>query len=476
MTVGLEVHVELKTKSKIFCSCPTDFGAPPNTQVCPVCMGLPGALPTLNRRAVEYAVKAGLATNCHIAHRSGTDRKSYFYPDLPKAYQISQFDRPICYGGYIDFCAYNEKRRVGITRIHLEEDAGKLIHDSEGGTLIDFNRCGRPLIEIVTEPHLHSSEDARAFLKKLHSIILSTGISDCKMNEGSFRCDVNISVAPTGSQKLGQRTEIKNINSFAFVVRAIEQEYARQCAILERGDAVEQQTLRYNAESGKCEIMRSKESSADYRFISEPDLHDILLRESDIERIREELPELPDSRCQRYEKSLGLSPYDSSLLSSDLSLSDYFERASAGSEYVKQIANLLLSEALRLSEGEEFFCPIPAEHFRELAELFGSERINSSTAKKLLARLWSESAEGKQTSSPSSIAESEGLWQINSREELLELARGAIASNPKSASDYKNGKSFALRSLIGKAMAESRGLANPKLLEELLLCELESQK
>ena len=471
LTVGLEVHIELNTKSKIFCSCPTTRGALPNTQICPICMGLPGAMPTLNRKAVEYAVKAGLATNCNIARRSGLDRKNYFYPDLPKAYQISQYDRPLCYGGFVDISSNEGEQRIGITRIHIEEDAGKLTHEGDR-TLIDFNRCGRPLIEIVTEPHIHSASEAREFLKKLRAIIICTGISECRMNEGELRCDVNLSVAPIGSDTLGERTEIKNINSFAFVAKAIEQEFARQCAILDRGGEIKRETLRYNTESGKCEVMRSKESADDYRFLAEADLHDVTLTDEDIEGLQREIPELPDSRKKRYEKELGLSPYDSALLSSDLSLSDYFEAASMGACHVKTLANLLISEALRLSEGDEFACPIPHGHFRELAELFGGERINSSTAKKLLSRLWDDNACGKEPRSPSDIVESERLWQINSREELLTLARGAIANNQKSVADYKNGKSAALRSLIGKAMAESRGLANPKLLEDILLEEL----
>ena len=466
MTVGLEVHIELSTESKIFCSCPTAFGAEPNTQICPICMGLPGAMPSLNRRVVEYAVRAGLATNCNIAKRSGIDRKNYFYPDLPKGYQISQYDAPICHGGYIELSG----ERIGITRIHIEEDAGKLIHDKSEGTLVDYNRCGRPLIEIVSEPQIHSAEIAREYLKKLRSLMIAAGVSDCKMNEGSMRCDVNLSVAPIGSDRLGERTEIKNLNSFAFVVKAIEYEYQRQCDILESGGRIRRDTLRYNTQSGKCEVMRSKESAIDYRFFPEPDLHFIVIEDADIDRIRKEMPMMPDEKQKRYEDELGLSEYDASLIAADSALSAFFEQAAEHTKYKKQLANILLCEILRLVEGEDFECRIVPEYLGQLCELYGDERINSSTEKKLLAMMW----EGDEAS-PEEIAEREGLWQINDGSVILETVLSVIESNPKAVADYKGGKSFAIRALIGKTMALTRGRANPRIVEELILREIEKK-
>lgn len=470
MTVGLEVHIELSTKSKIFCSCPTEFGAEPNSQICPICMGLPGAMPSLNQKVVEYAIRAGLATNCHIAKRSGIDRKNYFYPDLPKGYQISQYDAPLCYGGHIDLVGENGEERIGITRIHIEEDAGKLIHDKSEGTLVDYNRCGRPLIEIVSEPHIHSAETAREYLKKLRSLMVAAGVSDCKMNEGSMRCDVNLSVAPIGSDVLGERTEIKNLNSFAFVVKAIEYEYQRQCQMLEQGERVKRETLRYNTQSGKCEVMRSKESAIDYRFFPEPDLHVIVLEDSDIDKIKEQMPMLPDEKQRKYESELGLSAYDASLIAADPALSDYFEKAAEYTAYKKQLANILLCEVLRLVEGEDFECAILPRYLGELCEIFGSERVNSSTAKRILALMW----EGD-TASPSEIAEREGMWQINDESQLLEIVLAVIEKNQKAVADYKGGKSFAIRSIIGKTMAESQGRANPRIVEELILKEIEKK-
>lgn len=464
MTVGLEVHVELKTASKIFCSCPVEFGAPPNTNICPVCMGLPGALPTLNRRVVEYAVKAGLALNCRINELSFMDRKNYFYPDLPKAYQISQYDVPLCSDGHLDIEPEGNKKRVGITRIHIEEDAGKLIHTENGETLIDCNRCGTPLIEIVSAPDMHSAEEAKAYLKMLRAVILCTGISDCRMNEGSLRCDVNVSVAKKGSEATGQRTEIKNINSFSFVGKAIDAEFSRQVEILENGGEVVRETRRFNASTGKTEPMRSKESVEDYRFFREPDLVPVRVDRKTVEDIARSIPTLPHQRKKHYADEMGLSEYDSTLLSSDIVLSDLFEAAARNTEHKKTLANIILGDILRLSQGEEFFCPIPPDHLAELATLFGNGDINSSTVKRLTARLWES-----QDRSPKELVEAEGLWQIKDERVLMPIIKEALTRNARSVEDYKNGKSNAIKALIGYVMSRTGGLAEPKTVESMIL-------
>ncbi len=467
MTVGLEVHVELKTKTKIFCACPTDFGAPPNTLVCPVCMGLPGSLPRLNRRVAEYAVRAGLATNCKIAHYTHTDRKNYFYPDLPKAFQISQYDEPLCHDGGIEINVDGKTKTVGITRIHIEEDAGKLLHLPDGSTLIDYNRCGVPLIEIVSEPQIHSADEAKAYLKELRTRLLYAGISDCKMNEGSMRCDVNISIAPKDSDVLGTRTEIKNINSFNFVAKAIDAEFARQTALLREGGIITPETRRYNEQSGKTELMRKKESSEDYRFFREPDLLPFTVTDSDIEAIKEKLPEMPDVRRTRYTKAFDLSERDAALLTADISLAELFEAAARCTKHKKLLANLLLGEALRLCTSEDFSSPLPPEYFAELADLWGDEEINSSSAKKLLTRLWNDS-ELASLSSPKKLVDSENLRQINDRKAIEALALTAFEKNARSLADYKSGKQNALRALVGTVMSASGGRANPRLAEEVV--------
>lgn len=468
MTVGLEVHAELKTKTKIFCSCPTDFGAPPNTQICPICMGLPGAMPSLNKKAVEYAVKAGLALGCEISERFGIDRKNYFYPDLPKGYQISEYDRPICRNGYVDIVADGIETRIGIERIHIEEDAGKLLH-VDGNTLIDHNRCGRPLIEIVSSPQLHSPEAVRAYLKKLRSILICIGVSDCKMNEGSFRCDVNISVSRENQEKMGERTEIKNLNSFAFAQKAVEYEYERQCEILKKGGSIARETLRYDTASKKCVVMRRKENAVDYRFMPEPDLHDVILHRDETEKIRATIPKLPDQRSKEYTEKFGLSLYDSSLLASETALSEFFEEAAEYTEHKKLLANIILSEILRLSTGEDFSCPIPPNHVGELAQILGEEKINGSTAKKLISAMWKD----RRGTSPVEIVEEEGAWQINSEDELLPIVRAAVEQSAKAAEDYKKGKSSAIGAVIGKAMALSKGRANPEIVNSLVRSVLE---
>lgn len=466
MVIGLEVHVELKTKTKIFCSCSTAFGAAPNTQTCPVCMGLPGTLPVLNGKVVDYAIKAGLATNCKIASWSKQDRKNYFYPDLPKAYQISQYDLPLCERGWLDIETESGAKRIGITRIHIEEDAGKLVHDDVHGTMIDCNRCGVPLIEIVSEPDIRSAEEAKAYLQKLRAIILYTGVSDCKMNEGSLRCDVNLSVRKKGEEKFGTRTEMKNLNSFQFIVKAIEYEYKRQVEAIEAGETIIQETRRFDASSGKTYSMRSKENANDYRYFPDPDLPPIETDDDKIARLKSEIPRLPDERKADYMERYSLSAYDGEILTTDMALADYFERAAAATAYPKLCANMIISELMRLVEGDEGPERIAPEHMAALAELCGTETINSATAKKLIRDMWEQDFDPRQK------VESEGLAQINDPEKIMPWVAEAIAQNPKSVADYKKGKTAAAKAIVGKVMAASGGKANPSVIQKLVTDEL----
>ena len=461
MVIGLEVHVELNTKTKIFCSCSTAYGAAPNTQTCPVCMGLPGVLPVLNGKVVEYAVKAGLATNCTIANYSKQDRKNYFYPDLPKAYQISQYDIPLCENGYITVETAEGQKKIGITRIHIEEDAGKLVHDDKHGTMIDCNRCGVPLIEIVSEPDIRSPEEANAYLEKLRAIILYTGISDCKKNEGSFRCDVNLSVRKKGQKELGTRTEMKNINSFRFVVEAIEYEYKRQIEVLESGGKIVQETRRFDEETGKTYTMRTKENANDYRYFPDPDLPPIELTSEDILRLHGEIGELPDAKKQRFVEKLGLSAYDSDAILSDPDMARYYEEVVKHTEHYKIAANILITDILRMSK-DGFACPVAPENTAKLATLFGEQVVNSSTVKKLLKRMWEEDFD------PVVAVEREGLAQINDRDILSAVADEVIKTSEKLINDYRKGKGKAFEALIGNAMSRTGGKANPVVLAEIL--------
>ena len=462
LVIGLEVHVELATKTKIFCTCGVEFGASPNTRCCPVCMGLPGALPTLNRHAVELAVRAGLAMGCRIMPDSSFDRKNYFYPDLPKAYQITQFYRPICRDGALEIDTTGGKRRIGITEIHLEEDAGKLIHDREGGTRIDFNRCGVPLIEIVSAPDLRSAEETVAYLKKLRSILRYAGVSECRMNEGALRCDVNLSVRPRGEKTMGTRTEMKNLNSFTYAAHAIEAEAKRQIEALERGKAILQETRRFNETNRTTESLRQKENAHDYRYFPEPDLLPIHLGKEEIEAIRESLPALPDERRARYVREYGLSDYDAEQLSSERMRAEYFEEAAKRTPYKKLLANLMISELSRLWDAEETECPVSPEHMAELITLWGEERINSSVVKKLLEEMW------QKDQSPVSLAQARGWEQINDREMLMGLVKDNLKENTKILEDYRRGKTAAAKALIGKIMATSGGRANPVIVAELV--------
>lgn len=464
--IGLEVHVELATETKAFCACKTTFGAPPNTQCCPVCMGLPGALPVLNEKAVRYAALAGLATGCTVSPHSYHDRKNYFYPDLPKAYQISQNDRPLCTDGYFDIETAEGARRIRIERIHLEEDAGKLIHDREGGTHIDFNRCGVPLIEIVSAPDLRSADEAKSYLKKLRSVMRDIGISDCRMNEGSLRCDVNLSVRRVGETTLGTRTEMKNLNSFAFVGKAIESEFRRQVALLRTGETVTQQTMRFDPATGKTSPMRDKENASDYRYFREPDLGAIVLSKDEIASLRASLPELADARRARYVSQYGLSDYDSSIIAADSRLSSYFEAALSAETHATVLAHLLISDILRMCDAEEFSCPIAPQGLGALAELVGEEKINYATAKKLLPELMETNAD------PCAIVRERDLWQITDEEFLRGEIEKALVKNPRAIADFQAGKRRAAGQIVGAVMTATGGRADPcrlaTLVEEMM--------
>ncbi|MBP3391310.1 MAG: Asp-tRNA(Asn)/Glu-tRNA(Gln) amidotransferase subunit GatB [Clostridia bacterium] len=464
MVIGLEVHIELKTKTKIFCSCPTDFGAEPNTQCCPVCMGYPGTLPVLNRQVAEFAVKAGLATNCTIARYSKQDRKNYFYPDLPKAYQISQFDLPLCEHGWLEIESDTDPsglKKIGITRIHIEEDAGKLIHDDEKGTLIDCNRCGVPLIEVVSEPDIRSSQEAVNYVQKLRSIALYTGVSDCKMNEGSLRCDVNLSVHKPG-EPFGTRTEMKNLNSFTFIAKAIEYEYRRQVDAIEAGEAIVQETRRFAQEENKTYTMRRKEDADDYRYFPDPDLPPIELSEDEIARLRAAIPELPDERRARYEQNYGLSSYDALKLTESKELSDYFESCAKTAKTPKIAANMLITDVFRMMTPEDQRICVSPEHFAALSNLVVDQVINSSTAKKVLKEIWGTDK------APEDVVREQNLAQINDESVLRDVVAAVLAANEKSVNDYKNGKLAAAKSLMGQAMAKTSGKANPVILQKLM--------
>lgn len=464
VVIGLEVHAELSTKTKIFCSCPTTFGAEPNTQVCPICMAMPGTLPVLNEKVVEYAVKAGLATNCEISRDCKNDRKNYFYPDLPKAYQISQFDQPLCEHGNI------ENKKIGITRIHIEEDAGKLNHDDfAGGSLVDLNRAGVPLIEIVSEPDLRSSLEADAYLKRLKSILEYIEVSDCKMQEGSFRADVNVSVRKKGDNKLGTRTEMKNMNSFRSITRGIEYEIDRQIELIENGGKVEQETLRWDDVSGKTFSMRDKEDAQDYRYFPEPDLVAIRLSEEYIENIRKTLPELPESRKERYLKEYKLSEKDAGIITASKYLSDLFENAIKVCNNPKAVNNWIISDISRIlneKELEPSEIPFNAKELGDLVILIDKGTISSSIGKKVLEELFENPRE------PEEIIKEKGWIQISDEGAIKEIVLKILEANPQSIADYKAGKDRALGFLVGQAMKETKGKANPKMLNEMFLEEL----
>ena len=471
VVIGLEVHAELSTKTKIFCSCPTKFGAAPNTQTCPICMGMPGTLPVLNEKVVEYAVKAGLATNCEISENSKNDRKNYFYPDLPKAYQISQYDKPLCEHGYIEIDTQDgNKKKIRILRIHIEEDAGKLNHDEfGGGTLVDLNRAGVPLIEIVSEPDLSSTEEVDKYLKKLKSILEYIEVSDCKMQEGSFRADVNVSVKKKTDTKLGTRTEMKNMNSFRSITRAIEYEIERQIDVLEDGGKVEQESLRWDDVSGKTFSMRDKEDAQDYRYFPDPDLVAIKLSKEYIQNIKDSLPELPESRHNRYINEYKMSEKDAGIIVSSKYLSNLFEEASEICKNHKAVSNWIISDISRIlneKEMEPNEIPFTSKHLADLVTLIDKGTISSSIAKKVLTEMFENPRE------PEEIIKEKGWIQISDEGEIKEVVQKVLMDNPQSVADFKAGKDRALGFLVGQAMKATKGKANPQMLNKMFVEEI----
>ncbi len=467
IVVGLEVHAELNTESKIYCSCKNAFGLEVNTQCCPICMGMPGTLPTLNEKVVEYAVKMGYALNCSINPVSKQDRKNYFYPDLPKAYQISQFDIPLCENGYVDVLVDGEEKRIGVTRIHIEEDAGKLIHDdSFTGTLVDFNRCGVPLIEIVSEPDMRSSKDAKAYLETIKSILQYIGISDCKMQEGSIRCDINVSVHKKG-EPFGTRVEMKNVNTFSGAVRAIEYEADRQIKALENGEVISQETRRWDDANGVNVLLRSKEDAQDYRYFPEPDLSTIVLSEDYLESIKATIPELPNKKIFRYMKEYALPEEDAMLIVDNIEKSALFEEiVNSGKVKPKNASNWVLGDVSRVIN--ELNKPlselnINASHLTMLIELVEKNVISNSAGKTVFEEMLKSGKE------PKLIVEEKGLGQISDEGALKAIVEQVVFDNQKSIDDYKNGKTNALGFLVGQCMKASKGKGNPAVMKELLM-------
>ena len=469
--IGLEVHAELSTKTKIFCSCSAEFGGAPNTHTCPICMAMPGTLPVLNEKVVEYAVKAGLATNCEISRDSKNDRKNYFYPDLPKSYQISQFDKPLCMEGYVEIEDENgEKKKIRLERIHIEEDAGKLNHSEfGGGSLVDLNRAGVPLIEMVSRPDLRSSFEVEQYLRKIKSILEYIEVSDCKMQEGSLRADVNVSVRKKGEEKFGTRTEMKNMNSFRSIVRAIEYESARQMDVLDEGGKIEQTTLRWDDVSGKTFPMRDKEDAQDYRYFPDPDLVAIRLSEEYIQNIKNNLPELPESRRKRYISEFGLTEKDAKLITASKYLSDLFEGAEKICGNAKACANWILSDISRIlneKEMEPDQIPFTEKDLAKTIELIDKGTISSAIAKKVVTELFENPED------PQQIIEKNGWIQISDEAAIKEVVLKILEANPQSVADYKGGKEKALGFLVGQAMKETKGKANPGMLNKMFIEEL----
>ena len=467
--IGLEVHVQLATRTKIFCGCATGFGAAPNTNVCPVCLGLPGALPVLNRRAVELAIQAALALNCRVNQSSIFARKNYFYPDLPKGYQISQYDRPLAEFGHVDIEVGGVQKRIGITRIHMEDDAGKSIHDgfkdSDRYTYVDLNRTGTPLIEIVSEPDIRSADEAHAYLTALKQVLQYVEVSTCDMEKGHLRCDANVSVRLKGAEKFGTKAEVKNLNSFRFLKLAVDQEIERQVAILESGGRVVQETRLFNPSTGETITMRSKEDAHDYRYFPEPDLVPLRISDQWLASVRGEAPELPASRRTRFMEAYGLKEYDAHVLTAERATADYFEKVAVASGDAKAAANWVMGDlaALLKAESKEITeSPVSAEHLGRLIALIGEGKISGKIAKELLPKM---AAGGE---APDVLIEREGLGQISDESALVRIIDDVIAANPKQLEQYRSGKTTVIGFFVGQVMKASRGQADPAAVNRLL--------
>ncbi|MDZ7642740.1 MAG: Asp-tRNA(Asn)/Glu-tRNA(Gln) amidotransferase subunit GatB [Desulfurivibrio sp.] len=471
--IGLEVHAQLKTRSKIFCGCSTEFGRPPNSNTCPVCLGMPGVLPVLNRRVVEFALKLALATDCTVNRRNVFARKNYFYPDLPKGYQISQFDLPIAEHGRLTIDLEGVSRDIGITRIHMEEDAGKLIHDEhEPKSYVDLNRTGVPLLEIVSEPDLRSPAEAAAYLRKLHAIVRYLDICDGNMQEGSFRCDANISLRPVGQQEFGTRTELKNMNSFRNVQRALEYEQRRQRDLLLDGEGVVQSTLLWDAERGVTVAMRSKEEAHDYRYFPDPDLVPVEIDDDWLSTTRQQLPELPLAKKTRFINELGLPEYDAQVLTGSRELADYFEQALAAYPAAKKLSNWIMTELLRSLKGEEGIdiaaCPVTPAQLARLLAMIDEGTISGKIAKSVFDEMVGSGAD------PDTVVQEKNLAQVSDEGELTAMVQRIIADNPAQVEQYKAGKSKVMGFFVGQLMKQTQGTANPQLANELFRRKLDA--
>ena len=461
LVAGFETHVELSTKTKIFCGCTTQFGGEPNTHCCPICIGLPGTLPKLNRQVVKYAIMAGLATNCKIATVAKMDRKNYTYPDLSKAYQISQYDKPLCENGYIQL---SNGKKIRILRIHIEEDAGKLIHE-RGNTYVDYNRGGVPLIEIVTEPDFRSVDEAKEYVEKLQQIMRYIGVSDCRMQEGSMRCDVNISVREEGSKRLGTRTEIKNMNSINNIAKAMEYEFYRQVDLIERGDKVIQETLRFDDTTGTTSPMRGKEDANDYRYFRDPDLVTIITNDEEVEEIRQMLPELPEAKLVRYVEEYNIPEKDAQLLTKYRRVSEYFDKAIKGLKVPKKVSNFIIGSMFRRieteAEKENFAVATTPQQLNQLVKMIEDKKIQNNLAKHTLEKILD-------TGKPcTDFIDENDLGGIDENA-LAEMCQNAINNNPNAVIDYKNGKEKALMALLGNVMKKSRGKADAQSVKAKL--------